>query len=290
MADQQRPYRFVIAVIVLMVGLASLGVLAIVRQLQLAVTADARGDLDRGHDAFALVRARSLEAMRSQCRILVEDARLRAALGTEGIDEATVADILRDLASIRAAGILVVLGVDGRVFAQTNANELRNLDLSASAVVKRAQAGGVSVGSWVIGGRLIDLSIMAIRRDHEVLAYLVVGQAVDNELLRAVATATRVDLGLVMGNELALASDERVRLTYDSGFHDGAFELGDTRYTAMLVDLDQLAPTQPRLFVVASLGARDELFGSVRWMLWLFPAVVFVAIVLASRRTHLRSS
>src|SRR5215467_126571 len=90
------PYRFVIAVIVLMVGLASLGVLVVSRQLRLAVTADARGDLDRGHEAFALVRGRALDAMRSQCRILVEDARLRGALGTDGIDEATVADILRD--------------------------------------------------------------------------------------------------------------------------------------------------------------------------------------------------
>src|SRR5262249_50258443 len=121
------PHRFVIAVIVLMVGLASLGVVTVDRQFQLAIAADGRADLDRGRDAFALVRARGVEAMRSQCRILVEDARLRAALGTEGIDEATVADILRDLSRVRAAGMLVVLGVDGRVFAQANANELRNL-------------------------------------------------------------------------------------------------------------------------------------------------------------------
>src|SRR5262245_8840296 len=174
------PYRFVIALIVLLVGLASLGVLVVDRQLQLAIDADARADLDRGHDAFALVRARALDAMSGQCRVLVDDTRLRAALGTEGIDEATVADILRDLASARAAGMLVVLGVDGRVFAQANATELRNLDLSASAVVKRARAEGSSVGSWVIGGRLIDLSIMAIRRGKDVLAYLVVGQAIDN--------------------------------------------------------------------------------------------------------------
>jgi hypothetical protein len=293
------PYRFIAATALFMVGIAGLGAYVAQRQLATATVAENRGDLDHGRAVFELLRTRGLEGMRAQCRILVEDPRLKSTLMTEGIDEATVSDILRDLGKSRATGMLVVLTPDGHVFAESGAHELRGLDLSASAVVKKAQSTtDATVGSWVIGGHggatVIDLSIMAIRFDSSVIAYLVVGQTVDQELLRAVAGATGTGVGIAIGNELTLVSDDRVRalgeLAREAAFEARVVEANGERFVAALVELEQMGQARPRLAVIRALRPTEEAFSIFRWLLWLSPVLVLVAVVLATSRSSSRAS
>ena len=297
--NSRPPYRFIAAVIVLMVGVAGLGAHVAQRQLATALVIENRGHLEHGRAVFDLLRARGFESMRNQCRLLVEDPRLKSTLATEGIDEATVADILRDLARLRSNGLVVVLSPEGRVFAEAGASELRGLDLSASSVVKKAQSSTEAVvGSWVIGARggatVIDLSIMAIRFDTRVIAYLVVGQAVDQELLKAVAVATGTGIAIAVGNELALVSDDRLKalseLVRPTVFQDLVVESGGERYLTSLVELEQMGQARPRLAVIRALAPTEETFSIFGWMLWLSPVLVLVAIALATSRSNPRVS
>lgn len=292
------PYRFIAAIVLFMVSVAGLGAYVAQRQLTTALVTENRDHLEHGRAVFDLLRARGLESMRNQCRILVEDPRLKSTLATQGIDQATVADILRDLARLRATGMLVVLSPEGRVFAEAGASELRGLDLSASSVVKKAQSSAEAVvGSWVIGAHggaaVIDLSIMAIRFDASVIAYLVVGQALDQELLKAVAGATGTTVAIAVGSELTLVSDDRLKalseLARQTTFNDLVIEANGERFLASLVELEQMGQARPRLAVVRALAPSEDTFSIFRWLLWLSPVLVLVAIVLATSRSNSRA-
>ncbi|HWU90784.1 MAG TPA: hypothetical protein VN253_26140 [Kofleriaceae bacterium] len=282
--------------VVLMVGVAALGSYVLLRQLDTAVATDNRSRLDSARSVFDLLRARALEEMRSQGRILVEDPRLKSTLNIQGIDEATVADILRDLSKLRGTGMLVVLTPEGRVFAESGAPELRGLDLSASGVVKKAQSSNeAGVGSWVIGNKIIDLAIIAIRYDTNVISYLVVGQTVDQNLLKAVSTATGAGIGIAIGTEWAVASDDKLKglthLAQSSGAASQLFEADGTRYVASVIELEQMGQSRPRLVLVQSLAASTSAFSDFRWLLLLAPSVlVFIAMMLAIIVTGSRSN
>src|SRR5262249_22566505 len=112
-------------VTVLTTGLAAVWSLVALRQLSSSIAEDSARHLERARVAFDAFRARTHDHLRGQCRILVEDPRLKSTLSTDGVDEATVADILADLGKLRRTGFLMVLSRDGRVFAETGAEPLR---------------------------------------------------------------------------------------------------------------------------------------------------------------------
>jgi hypothetical protein len=142
------------------------------------------------------------------------------------------------------------------------------------------------------GAAVIDLAIMAIRLDTSVIAYLVVGQALDRELVAAVATATGTGIAIAVGTELTLVSDDRLsamsELARQTTFTDLVVEAGGERFVASLVELEQMGQARPRLAVIRALAPSEDSFSIFRWLLWLSPVLVLVAIVLATSRSNPR--
>jgi len=264
------------------------------RKLDAAIIGSAAGSLDRAHVLFDGLRARSLAGLLSQCRVLVEDPRLKASLATEGVDEATVSDILADVLRLRRTGFLLVLSQDGHVFAEAGADELRGLDLSGSSVMTRVRGASDAVGgAWVIGGKLVDLAVTSVRFDRSVLAYLVVGQAVDLELVKTVDDGTGIAIAVLAGREPAPISttDGELRAVFlalaaEAGARPPhAVEHGGERYVVATVELEGTPQTHPRLALVRSLAAERMQFEPFTWLLW----VPYVLILLAAAVALLRS-
>jgi len=239
-----------------------------------AITNENHAYIDRARSVFEMMRTRAQDQLRDQCRILSEDPRLKATLATEGIDEATVADILNDLVQLRRGGALMVLTPAGRVFAQAGAEELRGLDLSSSSVMQKARASNeVVVGSWVIGKTVMDLAAVPIRSDAAPVAYLVVGQALDKETFKAVATATDVAIALGVGSEIAFASTEDPKLTgafaavmLHARQPRGQITTGGQRYVTGFVELEQSA-TRPYLVLARAVEPTTQDFSVIEWLL-----------------------
>jgi hypothetical protein len=262
-----------------------------------AVATENEPYLERGRVLFDVLRQRTQESLRAQCRVLVEDPRLKSTLATDGIDTATVTDILDDLARLRHAGMLVVLSPTGQVFAEANANELRGLDLSASSVVKAAQLSNEAViGSWVIGGKLIDVSTMAMRFNATVIGYLVVGQAVDEALVKNAAEGAGIELGVVLGNDVVLAwpDNERTRTLLLSfakdtpGGKPRVLDAGGEQYITSVAELEEAAQSHPRIASARALAPTIEHVQTLRWLIWAAPVLVVLAILLAFMRPVVR--
>ncbi|HEX2687395.1 MAG TPA: hypothetical protein VHN14_12300 [Kofleriaceae bacterium] len=296
-ARSRRAYP--IAVLVIMTGLAALWSLAAKRQLDSALAASAAQSLERAHALFDVLRRRTQASLRSQCGVLVEDPRLKSTLSTDGIDAATVADILTDLGRLRGSGFLLVLSPEGRVFAEAGADELRGLDLSESSVVKKARAvRDEVVGAWVIGGKVVDLAITAIQFNRTVLAYLVLGQAVDAELVKAVSEGTGLAVAVIAGAEASPAStnDDQLGAVFQTLVHDGgaagarAVEIAGARYLTTTVELEGTSPSHPRLAVVRALAAEQQPFKSFEWFLLAPIGLLVIGIALAGQRSSYRAS
>jgi hypothetical protein len=289
---------YLVAVLLTMTGLAAVWSFVARHQLEHALVVNASDSLDRAHALFNVLRSRTQDNLRSQCGVLVEDPRLKSTLSTEGIDEATVADILADLGKLRGTGFLLVLTPEGRVFAEAGAHELRGLDLSESSVVKKARGSRDEVvGSWVIGGKIVDLAITAIQFDRHVLAYLVLGQAVDTELVKAVAEGTGLAIAVIAGAEASPISttDDRLRAVFQMLVHDGGvagahtIEIGGTRYLTATVELENTLQSHPRLAVVRTLAAEQKTFEIFAWLLWAPIGLLVVGVSLASQRLSYRA-
>lgn len=286
-----------IAVLALTIGLALVWSVVTLRQLSSSLAREGAGHLIRARLAFDSIRTRTLDNLRTQCRVLVEDPRLKTTLATEGMDEATVADILNDLGKLRRSGFLIVLSQDGRVFAQSGADELRGLDLSGSSPVKKAQTSTeAEVGSWVIGGKVLDLSIMAIRFGATPLAYLVVGQGVDQDVLKAVADQSGVAVASATGETVMLSSapDDTPRPVFATvaaqagSFQGRLLEIDGRTYVTAIAELEETGPSRPRLILVQPLAPTAAWFALVRWMIFVPPLLVLVAVLFAmtaNRRT-----
>jgi hypothetical protein len=290
---------YLVAVLVIMTLLAALWSLVARRQLDRALAASTADNLDRAHALFDVLRSRTRASLRSQCGVLVEDPRLKSTLSTEGIDEATVADILADLGRLRGTGFLLVLTPEGRVFAEAGADELRGLDLSESSVVKKARgARDEVVGSWVIGGKIIDLAVTAIQFNRTALAYLVLGQAVDAELVKAVSAGTGSAVAVIAGVEASPVSttDDKLRTVFQTLVHDGgvarahAVEIDGAGYLTATVEIEDTGQSHPRLAVVRPLVAEQKSFEIFEWLLLAPIALVVVGVALAGQRFSYRTS
>ncbi|MBX3160477.1 MAG: hypothetical protein KF773_31215 [Deltaproteobacteria bacterium] len=278
---------WILLVLALTGGLAGVWTFVAKRQLAASIYAEAAEHLDHAEKAFSIAVARRQAELQSNCRVLVEDPRLKHTLGIEGIDEDTVADILVDLARLRGAGFLMVLSPEARVFAQAGAAELRGLDLSDSSIVKKARAAPAAVaGSWVIAGRVMDLSIMAMRFGSEVIAFLVVGQALDASVLQSVAAQTGVDAANALAGTVQLASSAEAHVASvlshvaaDTGaFRGRILDLDGTSYVTAAIQLGESAQSH-RLVLARSLTASEAAFSRLGWLLFIPSLLVIIAVI-----------
>jgi hypothetical protein len=273
-----------VAVVLLTVGATSVWTFIAREQLSSAIVEETSSKLDVARKSFETLRLQIQGSLQSHCRVMVEDPRLKSTLATEGIDVATVSDILKDLGSLRRAGFLMVLSPEGRVFAEAGAPELRGLDLSASSVVKKAQATNEAVvGSWVLGGKVTDLAVMAVRFGDSLNGFLVVGQPLDEKLLDAVAEQTGVAVASTLANKVVLTS------TRDPGANavfaiavgtagTRVMSADDSRYVASVVDLQETAQSH-RLVLVTSLDAAASRFDRVDLLIFIPPFLVLIAVL-----------
>ena len=271
------------------VGIAAAWTLVARRELERARVADLAGDLDRARVTFDAARARSLAGLQAVCRLLAEDPRLKATLATADIDAATVDDILDDLGALRGGGFFMVLSPDARVFAEAGAEALRGLDLSGSSLVQRAaREPGAVQGAWTLGGTVTDLAVTAIRYGDHLVAYLVVGQALDGAELASLARQCDCEVASALGDTIAASSTAAAagqggavvaRMAAEPGAWRGrVLAAGGAPHVTTAIELGDVSQSH-RLLLARALGDGGAALVRLRSLFWLPPALVLVSVL-----------
>ncbi|HLU69063.1 MAG TPA: hypothetical protein VKZ63_22425 [Kofleriaceae bacterium] len=279
----------VLTIVLVTVGLGVVWSYAAERQLAASVVEESSDHLGLASEAFSQVRAKLRSNLQGDCRVLAEDPRLKSTLATEGIDEATVADILKDLRKLRGSGFLLVLTPEGRVFAEAGAPHLRGVDLSQSSVVQEVQGTtDAVVGSWVLDKKPMDLSAIVIRFGEAVIGYLAVGQSIDETVLGAISAQSGVEVASALGSTVVLASssDTQVKAVFEQvagmpgAFTGRVLTVDGKPYVTGAVEIP--GSTQAyRLLLARSVAAAKPHFERLRWMIFLPPLIVLLAVLLA---------
>jgi len=148
-----------------------------------------------------LQRSRLIAAV----RILAEDTRIRSTAATTGFDETTIRDVLDDLKKASDVGVLAVLDESGKVRAITGAEGLRQMDLSASPVIKAAQERPASY-FWTLPNEALIIGVAPIHAGPRVAALLLMGTPLGVQQLGAIQRTVGV-AGAVFSGDRLIVSD-----------------------------------------------------------------------------------
>ncbi|XXF80046.1 cache domain-containing protein [Myxococcaceae bacterium GXIMD 01537] len=242
------------------------------RGIQTQLEADVRG----AEHLFTQDRAARQQRMQAECRLMSEDPRLKSALATEGMDRATVEDILVGLRKQSSAEVIAVLNPTARVMASEGLDGLTGLDLSTAAVVRAAQQGtDASAGSWVLGDKLFDVSARALRFGDNTIAFLVLASPINTATLENLHMATGTGAALLISGKagpsfpplpsfqgaFAALAQEPAALPLQRRTFDPQAAV------AQVVEVPQTMP-QVRVALVRMADGVTEPFGAMSWLIW----------------------
>lgn len=138
-----------------------------------------------------------------QCAVLAEDPRIKSTLGTEGIDAASIADILTDINKTAATHLSAILSQDGRVVASAGEAVVEGMDLRSSSIFTTAKAGHPSADSWIIGNRLFDVAGVPVLAGERPIAFLLLGRVFNESAVQDAARASRTAAMMWIGGKWA---------------------------------------------------------------------------------------
>lgn len=269
--------------------------------------AAARGAMDRGVQAqleanvsgaehlFTQDRAQRQQRLQAECRLMSEDPRLKSALATEGMDRATVEDILVGLRKQSSAEVVAVLNPTARIMAAEGLEGVVGLDLSTASVVRSAQqSGDAAAGSWVLGDKLFDVATRALRFGDQTIAYLVLAAPVSAATMENLHATTGTGAALLISGKaspsfpplpsyqgaFAALAQEPAALAAQRRVYDG---------NAAVVQVLEVPQTMPqvRVALVRMADGVTEPFGAMRYLLWAPPMVAALFGALAIVRGRL---
>jgi len=257
--------------------------------LRRAMRGMASEEVGRARSLFTKQREQDKQLLGLLCRVVADSPQLKAIVDTPGIDEQSISDILSDLRQLTGVEMLAVLTPAARVQAAVGVDGLGGADLGgAFLVANQTTPAEEASGLWVMGGRVLSVTAVAIRLRDRPLGYIVAGNSVASPALEMIYQMTGTGVAMIQANKVVAAApvDPGFRAAFDAlAAEPSLFEIGEvqsqgTRYVAALTEVNA-APASARLRM-AWLREADQPLKHFRWLsLVLFWLPLVSAILLA---------
>jgi sigma-B regulation protein RsbU (phosphoserine phosphatase) len=127
---------------------------------------------------------------RQECRVVAEEPRVRAVVATEDVARETILDAVRTLAETLRAGVFLIVDADGKLIADSAAPDAEGFDMRDRPVVAGALDKGEQAGVWLADGKAFQVAGCRLEFGARVVGGLVVGHAIDDELVETIARQT----------------------------------------------------------------------------------------------------
>jgi hypothetical protein len=235
------------------------------------------------------------QRLQAECQLITEDPRLKSALAIQGIDRATLEDILAGLRKQASTDVLALLTPTAQVQASEGFEGMAGLDLSSAALIRAARDSGDAVaGNWVLKEELFDVAVRAIRVDEQVVAYLVLGARLTPASLEALREATGTGAALLIAGKAGTAFPSTP--PFQSAFASLAREPGTVEPqrrayegAEAMVQVVEVPRTVPpvRLALVRPVEDFQAPFSRAWQLLWLPPVFATILGALAIARGRL---
>jgi hypothetical protein len=161
--------------------------------------------LEQSQRALDGIIDQKLIHLKSEVAVLAEDARIRSTVVTPEFDETSVADVLTELKKSARADVLAILDAGGRVRSVTGADEMKNLDLGTSSLVK-AGLEGPAAYVWTFTNKVRLLGVAPILLGDQVLAMFMMGFDLGPSALAEIGKTLGAAGGVFAGEVLVASS------------------------------------------------------------------------------------
>lgn len=163
--------------------------------------------LEQSERAFDSLVDQKLIHLRSEAAVLAEDARVRSTVLTPQFDPESAVDVLTELKKSANADLVAILDASGRVRAVTGADEMKNLDLSTSSLVK-AGLENPAAYIWTFSQQVRLLGVAPVQLGDQVLAMFMMGFDLDASSLADIGSALGARGGAFVGDALVASSSK----------------------------------------------------------------------------------
>ena len=195
-----------LVMVLLLVAVTGASVGVIVTTIEGAARAEARAEVERAAAIFRDLQEYRASLYQAQAQVVAEAPRLKAVLGTEEIDHATILDSARELQGSLGCDLLVLTDESGRLRVDTADPAAEGFDMSGIPAIAAALASGDAGAIWVDERRAYQVHARRLTLGGEALGALAVGFAVDDRVAATVARQTGSDVVITMGGRALAAS------------------------------------------------------------------------------------
>ncbi|MDX2023792.1 MAG: hypothetical protein SF187_26375 [Deltaproteobacteria bacterium] len=198
--ERPKPVAAIASVTALLV-LTSLAAWAMDRQVTSLLNQMDADTLRQSNALLAQFVEQQRRHLLSEVNVLAEDTRIRSTVITPELDEATITDVLTDLQKSSNASVLAVLDTRGKVRSVVGADEMRNLDLGSSSLVKAALENP-STYIWTFTNKVRVLGVAPIRTGDEVAALFMMGFELGESSFTGIEKALGAQGAVVVGDKV----------------------------------------------------------------------------------------
>lgn len=251
------------------------------RTHQLEQLKGAHARLEAAEKLLAAHQALQAKHLLGAVEMLAGDQRIRQTV-LDSLDEPTLVDTFTDMQTLDRKSLHALLTPKGRVVAVVGAPGLKGADLSSSSLVKAVLTSEGGVGSrWLLDGQLTDVAGAAVRQGNQLIAIVVVGDALDTNTLNEYAAAAEVSIAFISEGKVLKAAqgpddDPRTLAAIAAG-------QGFDTHVHRTVDLSTAMPPAKILLATKAAQAEDP-EASLRWVA--LGAALLFSILAVARGTR----
>jgi phosphoserine phosphatase RsbU/P len=194
------------AITILVAAIVGATVVAVIHVVGRAEQRDLAADLERSRGVFKELLAARQSQLRSDCRVVANEPRLRATVATQDITRETVFGVSTELRASVGADLFLVTDGDGFLLADTLDASAEGFDMSKTPVIAAARATGDSSAIWISGDRPYQVQACRVDFGAKTVGVILIGHVLDDKAAEAIRLHTGSTLVLAIDGKRVAAS------------------------------------------------------------------------------------
>lgn len=197
-----------VGISVLVVAIIAATVIAVAVVVDRAERHKLREELVRSRQVFEDLLGYRHSVLRSDCRVVANEPRLRAMVATRDISRETVVGVVTELRRSLGSDLFLLTDGEGTLLADANDPDAAGFDMTTKPAVAAARDQGDGAEVWISGDRPYQVQACRIDFGTQRVGIIVVGRAFDDAAARAVLRQTGSTLVVTIDGKRVAGSSE----------------------------------------------------------------------------------
>jgi sigma-B regulation protein RsbU (phosphoserine phosphatase) len=147
-------------------------------------------DLQRSRQVFEDLLSYRQSSLRSDCRVLANEPRMRATVATEGVTRDTVLVVINELRASHGSDLFLLTDGQGNLLADALDPTAEGFDMKSMSVVAKALADGEASAVWITNERPHQAQACRMAFGEVTVGIVVIGRVFDDDAAAIVQRQT----------------------------------------------------------------------------------------------------